>query len=271
MFDFNILTFWSWISPLRALAIARNTRAMDEFLLPSVLAALDPAPGADPGAGRKTVVDLAVQALRDEAGRPDAAFVAVVLAQLKVFLFAGHDTTATSLCWALHALYRDPPSLARVRAELDAVLGPPAASAAVLRARPHLVHALPFTAACLREALRLWPAVGPIRDGTAAFAFAVPGWAAPAPTRSFMVWDGVRATSRSEAVWPRAGEFLPERWLVAEGHELYPPRNAWHPFGIGSRSCIGLELALVEMRLVLALVTRELEVHCAWEEWDAAR
>jgi len=281
MFDFNIITIWSWMNPRRALAIARNTRVMRDYLVPFIQQRIS----GDETGDSKTVVDLALETFRDEPGhagqtrpqqrQPDAGFIDVVVSQLKAFLFAGHDTTATSICWVLHVLAKNPTARGRVRAEHDAVLGPVAATEARLRDSPHLLNALPYTLAVLKETLRLYPVVGPIRDGRAGTTFSVAGWGGHSvprewPTEGFMVWDGVRAATRASSLWARPDEFIPERWLVADVNDpLYPPKNAWRPFGLGPRNCIGQELATVEMKLVLALVVRELEMDCAWEEWDA--
>jgi len=86
-----------------------------------------------------------------------------------------------------------------------------------------------------------------------------------------MIWDGIQAVMRRERLWVRPLDFLPERWLASPGDPLYPEKYAWHPFGLGPRSCIGRELALVEIKAVLALVVRDLDIDCVWEGWDAQR
>ena len=73
----------------------------------------------------------------------------------------------------------------------------------------------------------------------------------------------------------QADRVLLERWMMdetKEGDELYPAvKNAWRPFGLGPRSCIGQELAVAEMKMVLVLVVRQWEVRCAWDEWETAK
>jgi cytochrome P450 len=84
----------------------------------------------------------------------------VILADLKLMLFAGHDTTSSTLCWMFKLLQDNPACLARLRAEHDAVLGPdsdPAKAAEVLRANPHLLNKLPYTHGVAKETLRLHP------------------------------------------------------------------------------------------------------------------
>jgi len=278
LFDYNILTLGRILSPIRHWKMARNTRIMRKFLLPHVVSRLESPRSALND--RATIVDFAVEEYNEEAtpqeeNKPklsDEEFIETVIAQLKLFLFAGHDTTATSICWVLHCLAKDPAAADLVRAEHDAVLGAGTHETMErLQASPHLLNQLPYTLACIKEALRLWPSVGPIRDGSSSFSFAVPGASVPFPTEGFMIWDGIRAAMRWEHLWVRPLEFIPERWLASPGDPLYPKKNAWHPFGLGFRNCIGQELALVEIKAVLTLVMRDLDIDCGWEEWDALR
>jgi cytochrome P450 len=275
MFDYNIFTFPKMISPRRHWKMAQNTKIMNDFLMPGVQARLG---AAKEKAGTKTVVDLAVKTFNEEAvaeGKgavPDKDFIDVVIAQLKIFIFAGHDTTATTICWVLHSLAKNPEVLAKVRAEHDSVFGSDyLAVLEQLQKSPHLLNQLPYTLAVIKESLRLFPSPGSIRDGTKKFAFTVSGSGVPYPTEGFMVWDGIRATMRWDEVWVKAKEFIPERWLVGPDDELYPKKNAWRPFGLGPRNCIGQELALTEIKMVVALVVREMDIDCAWDEWDALK
>jgi len=65
-------------------------------------------------------------------------FIDTVIAQLKLFLFAGHDTTATSICWVLHCLAKHPGAAASVRAEHDVVLGEAGTNETIQRLRAWL-------------------------------------------------------------------------------------------------------------------------------------
>jgi hypothetical protein len=69
-------------------------------------------------------------------------------------------------------------------------------------------------------------------------------------------------------LWPRATEFLPERFLVTDENLLYPPKNAHRPFELGTTRCIGEELAMMEMKLVLILTSRELKFNFDWAGWN---
>ncbi|KAK0611389.1 cytochrome P450 [Immersiella caudata] len=276
VFEANIWTLPKRLSPIRWWKIARNNKTMRDVLLPSVYSRLESSMSTDPSKS-KTIVDLAVQEFLQEdltessKVKVDDAFIDIVLAQLKTFIFAGHDTTSTSICWTIHCLAKFPSEAVKVRAEHDAVLGTNLEEAlSRIRTSPHVLNQLPYTLAFIKETLRLFPGVGPVRGGVSDFSFEVPG-AVPHPTKGFMILDAVRATSHAEHIWPRANEFLPQRFLVGPNDPLHPPKNAWHPFGLGPRGCIGQELAMAEIKVVVALVARELEIDCAWKKWDTLK
>lgn len=87
-----------------------------------------------------------------------------------------------------------------------------------------------------------------------------------------MLFDANLSGMRSLSVFARAWEFLPERRLALPGEELYPRRKgAWRGFGMGPRGCIGQELVMAELKLVVVVVAGEVDVECGWGEWDERR
>jgi hypothetical protein len=122
----------------------------------------------------KTIIDLALSGYKPErdakAGgngdQIDATFRAYARSQLKVFIFAGHDASATSICYAWLLLSRNPAVMAKLRAEHDAILGPDSSTAsAKLIESPQLINRLPHTLAVIKETLRLFPVVSAPRKG----------------------------------------------------------------------------------------------------------
>ena len=157
---------------------------------------------------------------RDEDGNPPTD--RHLRDQLVALLVGGHDSSAASLAWAFERLARHPSVQARLReddpAYLDAVVKE------VLRARPALTIA---------PRLLLEPAeiAGRHRFPPASRWPRACGWPAAAAD-----------------LWPRAGEFRPERWL---GEQPAPNPLSWIPFGGGVRRCAGAPFAEMEMREVL--------------------
>lgn len=227
--------------------------------------------------GAKTINYLAIKAYRSEvqekasnAGKPqgvDPKFLDVAVAQLKIFIFAGHDTTASTLSFAYSRLYRDSARLAKVRAEHDQVLGTdPSQALSRLTENPNLLNQMPYTQAVVKEILRLYPPAATARLGTPDFFFRHPETGKLYPTDGMVVWNASYMSQRHPDYWPRADEFVPERWLAGEGEALHPRRNAWRPFELGPRNCIGQELAQLELRAILAMTLRELEFEPAYAE-----
>lgn len=85
-----------------------------------------------------------------------------------------------------------------------------------------------------------------------------------------MVWSVTYALQRSPDLWPEPEKFIPERWLVKEGDPLFPIKGAWRAFEFGPRQCIGIELAMIEMKIIMALMLRQFNFKAAYEELDAA-
>ena len=199
----------------------------------------------------------------------DATFREFAVSQLKLFVFAGHDTTASTICYLFHNLWKSPEALARIRDEHDEVFGKDSGflSEDIIVREPHILNNLPFTTAVIKETLRPFPVVTTTRQG-------VPGFNLTAangqqfPTENCLVWGNHHALHRNPSYWPRPDEFLPKRWLVPEGDPLHPVKNAWRPFEFGPRTCIGQELAMTEMKILLVLIVREFSVKGAFAEWD---
>jgi cytochrome P450 family 110 len=156
-----------------------------------------------------------------------------LLDELRTMLVAGHETTATSLAWALYHLYREPELARRLVDEVAAVGERPGAEELV---------ALPYLGAVCQEALRLHPVVPMVaRQVLAPWRFRgidlVPGDTAAVATSLL---------HHNSEVWEEPFGFRPERFL---GRKVRPFEYA--PFGGGHRRCVGAAFGEYEMRVVL--------------------
>ncbi|OAX82916.1 hypothetical protein ACJ72_02723 [Emergomyces africanus] len=229
---------------------------------------------ADPdGTDSNSVMDLVLQAYMDKSSPPpeklDANFRTFAIRQIRLFVFAGHDSTSTVICYCFHLLHKNPEALARLRAEHDKVLGPnPAAAAAVIKENPRVLNSLQYTLAVIKEAMRLFPPAGTTRAGK-------PGVNVTddagniCPTDNTILWILHLEMQVSEKYWMKPDAFLPERWLVSSDHELHPSPGAWRPFEHGPRNCVAQALPLLELRIILACLVRTFEIVPAYDEWDA--
>lgn len=199
----------------------------------------------------------------------DAAFKELLMSQIKVFLFAGHDTISASAVYVYHLLSKYQSILALVQEEHKNVFGPNIdALPTILASNPYTLNELPFTLAVIKETLRLFPPAASARCGQSDFFLSSPSNNTRFPTEKCLVWSNHHGLHRNPRYWIRPEEFLPERWLVSEGDPLYPAKDAWRPFEKGPRSCIGQELAIVELKVILALTVREFKIEDAYTEWD---
>lgn len=166
--------------------------------------------------------------------------------ELFVFLFAGHDTTATTLAYSLWALGRDGHLQARVAAEVSALGDRPLT--------PEDVPALPLTVRVVHEALRICPPAAVIVRSAARDAV-VDGRRIPAGT---YVLVGTYAMHHDPALWPDPERFDPDRFAAARltGDD----RWRYLPFGAGPRSCIGDHFAMQEATLGLATIVRRARI-----------
>ncbi|KAL2132620.1 hypothetical protein VTI74DRAFT_3584 [Chaetomium olivicolor] len=267
------------INPARPFLMWNYNRIIRNYLLPIIhqnIAAQ--ADGTATSAGTKTIISLASKAYLSEktqspskpissAALVDKEFVDMAVPQLIIFLFAGHDTTATTLCFAYHLLHTNPRTLATLRAEHDSVFGPdPREAEAKIAANPALLNALPYTSAVIKETLRLFSPAATVRQGQPNFHLTHPGTGRRYPTVNIVVHQNSHTTHHLASIFPRPYEFLPERFLAPESDPLHVRKNSFRPFELGPRGCIGQELAQLELRMILALTAREFELESASEE-----
>lgn len=175
----------------------------------------------------------------------DPASKSLIAGQIKVFLFSGHDTTSSSMCYVFHLLSEHPSELHRLRAEHDTIFTTDIAAAPSLISHdPHLVNKLPFTLAVIKETLRLFPAASTTRDGETGY-YVVSEDGKSYPTDGCLVWSSHETIQRDPTYWPSPDSFIPDRWLAQPGDPLYPMKGAWRPFEFGPRNCIGQELVML--------------------------
>jgi cytochrome P450 len=197
----------------------------------------------------------------------DAEFKKMAITQLRTFIFAGHDTTSSTIAYALYELHRHPDALRLIREEHDRVLGPIEQTAQRIKDDPYVLNELEYTSAVVKETLRLWPAASSTRMGGPDAWLHDPKTGEQYPTDKMLVWILHYCMHRSKAVWgPNANEFDPKRFFPENESKL--PDNGWRPFEKGSRNCIGQELAMIESRVILALTCRSFDFIPAFDALD---
>ncbi|KAI9216217.1 cytochrome P450 [Blastocladiella britannica] len=195
--------------------------------------------------------------------------------EIALFLFAGHETSASTLTFIMILLHRHPLCKARVRQEVDEVLGEDG--------KPTFedLGKLRYTNAVMKEALRLFPigwatvreTVEPTKLGE---------YMIPAKTQVMVDFLHMH---RNPALFDRPTEFLPERWLTqtttdvdngvsetVDASSTGTVPYSYLPFSGGMRSCIGKPFAEIEIKLVTAMLIQRYDFHVeepkSWEGVD---
>jgi cytochrome P450 len=195
------------------------------------------------GARGEDVLSLLLDATADEGrGLGDRH----VRDEVMTLLFAGHDTTTSTVAFLFHELANDLAEQRRLQDERDAVVGPAAPTFDQL-----MGGALPRLGLALDETLRLYPAawIGP-RRSVAPFELA--GVRVPAGVAvSYCSW----ASHRLPDVWDEPEAFRPDRF--SEENRRRIPKGAYVPFGGGSRACIGMRFGQLEIKAIAARILRD--------------
>ncbi len=193
---------------------------------------------ADPD--REDILALLLEA-RDEAGQPMSDVE--LHDELMTLLFAGHETTASSLAWALYWIGCLPEVRDKLQAELDSI-DPDSDPSASAR--------LPYLTAVCQETLRLHPIALNAFPRIVKKPMELMGYQLEPGT---ILIASIYLAHQRQDVYPDPKHFKPERFLERQ----FSPYE-YLPFGGGNRRCIGLAFAQFEMKLVLATILSRLQL-----------
>ena len=193
--------------------------------------------------------DLLSRLLTAQSQNPNSMTMNHVLAMTTSLVFAGSDSTASSLSSVFYCLMRNPTAMQKLRAELDS---------ANLSELPTWAetNVLPYLSACIKESMRLYPAAGLILErivpkGGAEIAGQ---WIPGGTIVGCNAWVIHR---RKEVFGDDIESFQPERWLEAPEEKKRDMEGALFQFGMGSRTCVGKHISLLEIyKLVPALLNK---------------
>lgn len=212
-----------------------------------------------------SIVDLVLRECLEEArksgeGSPtalDANFLNLALTQIKTLLLAGTGTTSDTICFVYMLLSTGPEIVQKMREEHDRVFTPGIeATYSMLQENPHKLSELEYTKNVIKETLRLYP---------------IGNTARAEDETGFLTYQGRQYSTKGHAIvpvahtmhydskyFPNPMAFDPDRFTRDES-----PRHAWRPFERGPRACLGQELAVNELKVILLLTVREFDFTCA--------
>ncbi|PYI33243.1 cytochrome protein [Aspergillus indologenus CBS 114.80] len=181
-------------------------------------------------------------------------------------IIAGSDTTAISLSAILYHLLRNPATLARLRREIDDFTEQNRCSARVTFKES---QAMPYLQAVMKEAIRLHSATGlPLWREVPAGGAEISGYHFP---EGSVVGVNTWVAHYDEGVFPDARSFRPERWIEAEKGDparLQLMNEMYMPFGLGSRTCLGKHISILEMSKLIPQMVRDFDFQLVNRTWD---
>ncbi|XP_057784040.1 cytokinin hydroxylase-like [Salvia miltiorrhiza] len=164
----------------------------------------------------------------------------VIMDECKTFFFAGHDTTALLLTWTIMLLATNPSWQHKIRAQLNQVC-----DAAPLSVQ-HLSKLTQLNMV-INESLRLYPPASVLPR----MAFEDIKLGDLLIPKGLSIWIPVLAIHHSQEIWGKdANEFNPERFAA----KSFAAGRHFIPFAAGPRNCVGQGFALMEAKIILAML-----------------
>lgn len=187
----------------------------------------------------RSVISLVMDEYLKDVGNTEElsrkAFKKLVIPQLRLFLYAGHDTTSSTLLYCYYLLFKHPDVLERVRNEHDTVFGSDFSVENVqlgITKDPNSLNKLQYTQAVIKEVLRLFPPGASIRDGRSDLILTDED-GKQYPTDGCHIWSLNLVMHHSPEIFASPEEFIPDRWLVEPHDHLYPKKGSWRAFEWG--------------------------------------
>ncbi|KAH8596814.1 cytochrome P450 [Bisporella sp. PMI_857] len=180
----------------------------------------------------------------------------LLVTNVKALLLGGQGTTVDSLCFIYILLSKNPEVMRKLRQEHNSVFGKDISETpTILGDSPNKLNDLEYTTAVIKEALRLFPVGFGVKQ---------------APPGATVTWDGRAYPLDDLAIvpashtmhynpkyYPSPSTFQPERFLNDK-----IPRAWFRTFSRGPRACLGQNLALDILRVILLLTVRDLDFEC---------
>lgn len=165
--------------------------------------------------------------------------------ELMTFMLAGHETTSNALSWTWRWLSTNPADRERLLDEVDTNIGDRTPTMEDM-------DRLPWTRACIEEAMRVDPPVWMV--GRKALADdEINGYRIPAGSGVMIL---ITMIHRDPEIWPNPEGYDPRRFMPENAKSR--PRHAFLPFGAGRRMCVGSTFAIVEATLLAAMISRRM-------------
>jgi cytochrome P450 len=249
----SLVPLWRWRKSAQDKRLDDSVAVINQTIH-SYVAQARAALAAEPAARtapRNLLEAMIVAADEPEDGVSNGLTDAHVAGNVLTMLLAGEDTTANTLAWMIWLLKQHPRVLDRLQAEVRTLA--PSAEAFTI----DMMDSLTYLDACCTETMRLKP-VAPFIPLQALRDTQVGDVAVP---KGEVVWCVLRHHSVAEPWFAEPADFRPERWLPDAPVPLtLEAKRASLPFGAGPRMCPGRYLALLEMKMAMAMLLASFDI-----------
>jgi cytochrome P450 len=229
-----------WLPTLENLRHQRAIKLLDELVLAMI------ADRHHTGKDKGDLLSMLLAATDPDTGKHMSD--QQVRDEVMTLFLAGHETTANALGWTWYLLSKHPDVERKLSAEVTQVLG----------GRTPTYEDLPnlkYMTLVIEESMRLYPPVWWITR-RALTDDEIVGYHIPAGSMVHLV---PYVTHRHPDFWENPEGFDPERFEA--DRSATRPRQAYFPFGGGPRSCIGSIFAMMEVKLIVAMVVQAYRLH----------
>jgi cytochrome P450 len=247
---FAPLPLWRWFPSQADRELERSLVAVKQAVA-DFIAQARARLAADPA--RRDNPHNLLEAMITAADQPDSGIDdSQVAGNVLTMLLAGEDTTANTIAWMIHLLWAHPQALAQATAEVRRVCT--GTEVPTLE----MIEQLEYVEACCHETMRLKP-VAPLLPQQALKPTVLGGVQIDT---GMVVMGLMRVDSVSDAHVPNAAQFDPQRWLGdgRPGQAASAAKRISMPFGAGPRICPGRYLALLEMKMAMAVLLQQFDI-----------
>lgn len=199
------------------------------------------------------------------AGAPLKADMQLIRDTVVNFIFAGKDTTSQSMAFFIVMINRHPHVVEKLRKELKNKLGMDGTGSKIPSMEE--LKQLTYLEAAIRENLRLNPPVAVSGRTARADTVLCDGTFVAKGTRISLV---TYAQARQKSLWGEdAAEFNPDRWIdPATGNLITVSAYKFSTFFAGPRTCLGLNFAMMEMKMTLAVLLSKFNLKTVQNPWE---
>lgn len=169
-----------------------------------------------------------------------------IAAQAFILLFAGFESSSSTLSFAAHEIAANPEVQIRLRREIDEILEESNSEEVTYET----INSLEYLDAVIKEVLRFYPPsfLERVCGETYELPPASPGEKPFVMEKGMICWVPVYAIHHDEKYYDNPDRFCPERFL---NNETYRNLFSYMPFGLGPRICVGQRFAMLQMKLLL--------------------